>query len=241
MISFEFDPSPSLRMVKLVGTAHVAMPKAVDYASLRVTTELQNAIVKRLRSGRGLKPLAESTIKMKRSSKPLIHHGDMLSSIKYQLVAGKPGTGTTGYFVGVHRSAKGRSGQALANIAEIHEFGTSPYSITVTGRMRGFWWAMFRKKIFASPLRKDTTAIRHPGLPERSFLRKPYQSWFTGSGWDLAGSVQGRGAQERWMTYIEQQLGLNKGGGGGGGGGEGGGGSGGASRMGALFAKLGGG
>jgi hypothetical protein len=178
----------------------------VDWATLRLTTELQRAIIQRMRTSKSFYPLAKSTIKMKRSSKPLINHGDLLASIKYQQIA--TGSGKAGYFVGVHRSARSRTGGSLANIAEIHEFGTSPYVINVTPKMRRFWYAMFKKKIFKRPLKKTTTVINHPGLPVRSFLRAPYEKWFTGRGWDLRGSLPGKPATERWTTYMQDKLKL---------------------------------
>jgi hypothetical protein len=208
MITFEFDYSMSRLMLKEVGALKDKMPKAVDWATLRLTTELQRAIVQRMRTKKAFYPLAKSTIKMKKSSKPLIHHGDLLASIKYQPISGTPGSGKMGYFVGVHRSARGRTGEALANIAEIHEFGTGPYVINVTPKMRGFWFAMFKKKVFKKPLNKKTTQINHPGLPVRSFLRAPYEKWFTGRGWDLRGSLPGKPATERWTTYMQEKLKL---------------------------------
>lgn len=208
MITFEFDYSLSRLMLKELGALKDKMPKAVDWATLRLATELQRAIVKRMRTSKSFYPLAKSTIKMKGSSKPLINHGDLLASIKYQQISGTPGSGKTGYFVGVHRSARGRTGEALANIAEIHEFGTGPYVINVTPKMRSFWFAMFKKKVFKRPLSAAKTQINHPGLPVRSFLRAPYEKWFTGRGWDLPGSLAGKPATERWTTYMQEKLKL---------------------------------
>lgn len=208
MITFEFDPSLSRLMMMEITKLKDTMPKAVDWATLLITTELQRAIVQRMRTSKAFYPLAKSTIKMKRSSKPLIHHGDLLASIKYQQVAGAVGTGKTGYFVGVHRSARGRTGQALANVAEMHEFGTKPYVINVTPKMRAFWHRMFIKKVFKRPLKASTTQIHHPGLPVRSFLRVPFDQWLTGRGWALRGSLAGKPAQERWTAAVEKKLGL---------------------------------
>lgn len=208
MITFEFDYSMSRLMMIEVRALKDKMPQAVDWATLRLTTELQRAIVQRMRTSKAFYPLAKSTIKMKRSSKPLIHHGDLLASIKYQHIGGARGSGTMGYFVGVHRSARGRDGESLANVAELHEFGTSPYVINVTPKMRAFWFAMFKKKVFKLPLSAKKIQINHPGLPVRSFLRAPYEKWFTGRGWDLRGSLPGKSATERWTTYMQEKLKL---------------------------------
>lgn len=208
MITFEFDYSLSRLMLQEVGALKDKMPKAVDWATLRITTELQRAIIRRMRTSKSFLPLAKSTIKMKRSSKPLINHGDLLGSIKYQQIAGTPGRGNMGYFVGVHRSARGKDGSALANVAEIHEFGTKAYIINVTPKMRAFWYAMYKKKVFKRPLKKTTMQISHPGLPVRSFLRAPYEQWFTGRNWELPGSLPGKPAQERWTTYMQEKLKL---------------------------------
>ena len=83
-------------------------------------------------------------------------------------------------FVGVHRTAIGKAGQRLANIAEIHEFGTKPYTIPVTPRMRAWFNAMAAQGIFPRRMSAATRVIRHPGIPARPFLRPPFEAWQEG-------------------------------------------------------------
>jgi hypothetical protein len=66
-----------------------------------------------------------------------------------------------GYFVGIHRTAKGRkSGQDMINIALVQENGAGPFTIAVTDRMRAFWmWLHIKTKGQIMPLKKSTTQV----------------------------------------------------------------------------------
>jgi hypothetical protein len=112
-----------------------------------------------------LRPLAEMTIlqRRSRSSRPLLDTGALMGAVTSR-VDEASGTG----FVGVLRAGRGN----MARIAEIHEFGTDPYSILVTSEIRRFFLAMFivsNGRIM--PLRASTQFIHHPGIPARPYLR----------------------------------------------------------------------
>jgi len=79
--------------------------------------QVQKGIVSQAPAGEPFEPLAASTILRKGSSSALIHHGDLLGAITSKVLDGA-------VFVGLLRTAKGREGEDLANLGEIHEFGT---------------------------------------------------------------------------------------------------------------------
>jgi len=100
--------------------------KAVDQAVLRSGQYLRKQWIMGIRSqapgGRKFKPLAQSTIDAKGSSKALIDQGDMIRSINVQKVQ-VGGKGIV-VFVGIHRTVVSRDGKSMANLAEIHETGS---------------------------------------------------------------------------------------------------------------------
>ncbi|MDI3548131.1 MAG: hypothetical protein PWR10_1783 [Halanaerobiales bacterium] len=96
------------------------------------------------------------TITRKGSSKPLINHGDLRNSITSRVVDGAT------VFVGVKRSAQGKDGQSLVNIAAIHELGDGQGGdllIKVTPKMRAYLHSQ------GLHLKKDTSYIRIPRRP----------------------------------------------------------------------------
>ena len=174
------------------------MPRAVHQATSQLALFLAGNIRSGIRSGHPtggekFKPLAESTKKMKRSSKPLINHGDLLRSIAAQQVA--TGPNKTDWFIGVHRAVRAPNGRAMWNLAEIHEFGTDPFMIPVTPKLRGFWMAMAAKGIFAAPLHRGTLILFHPGVPARPFLRPPWEAFL-------------QKAQGLWDGLMRTALGM---------------------------------
>jgi hypothetical protein len=97
--------------------------RAVSNATGKLAHQLRREIVTGIRAqapgGVTFKPLAESTIRRKKSSKALIDHGDLIRSINVTKV------GDLVYFVGVHKMTSVRIGAiTLVNLAEIHEFGS---------------------------------------------------------------------------------------------------------------------
>ena len=146
--------------------------------------------------GDEFEPLAESTIMQKKSSKALIDNGDLLRSINATDVGGTYGGNTSAWFVGVHRSVRTKNGKPMVNIAEVHEFGTAPYPIRVTDKMRRFMMAMFIAGRMKYPISPTTTIINHPGVPERPFVRPTFEYW------------DKRGGPERVAKQIARELGF---------------------------------
>jgi hypothetical protein len=176
MISFNVTIKGERQVQRRISRWQAMIPKLARDGLRIQAHRLRTLIVKGIRNqapgGQAFKPLADTTKEMKGSSKALIHRGDLIRSVGVDDVE----LGTA-FFVGVNRAARGRDGKELANIAEIHEFGTKPYLIKVTPKLRRFWYAMFIKGIFQAPLKPSTTVIRHPGVPARPYLRPSYEEW----------------------------------------------------------------
>lgn len=106
---------------------HDRMNRAIMKTTAQEAHLLRALIVKGIRKqapgGQKFRPLADSTIEAKGSSKALIHHGDLIRSISVHKEFG----GAV-YFVGVHKEAVAPSGSGVpgdaANIAEVLESGT---------------------------------------------------------------------------------------------------------------------
>ena len=80
--------------------------------------------------------IATRRFKKFRGTKALIVRGDLRRSIKTHKAPG-------GYFVGIHRMVKHRTGAPLVNIAAVHEFGAK-ITIRVTDKMRRYLRMIFR-------------------------------------------------------------------------------------------------
>lgn len=170
------DISGNLRKMPII--IKNSMERALTKEAMVLVRAIRTGIRTQAPAGQRFKPLAASTIAMKGSSKALIDKGDLLASINTKNLSF--GKRSIARFVGVHRTAINKNGHNLANIAEIHEFGTKAYTIPVTPKLRAWWAAMAAKGIFAARLSKNTAVIRHPGVPERPFLRPPFEKWQDG-------------------------------------------------------------
>lgn len=119
---------------KILLEGHKATAKRIDKIASGMNNRIKQAIAQEahilrkiivtgIRSqkpgGKQFKPLDPATIAMKKSSKALIHRGDLIRSITVKSLPGG-----NSYFVGVHKMSRGKDGKSLANIAEVHEFGT---------------------------------------------------------------------------------------------------------------------
>lgn len=85
--------------------------------------------------GKAFKPLSPLTLALRqlrgfRGTKALMVRGDLRNSITVQ----RAGMGAA--FVGILRTARGKNGQSLANVAELNEFGSRPIVIRITQKMR---------------------------------------------------------------------------------------------------------
>jgi len=130
---------------------------AVERTTGKLAHELRREIVTGIKQqapgGLQFRPLAESTKAQKGSSKALIDHGDMLRSVNVTKID------ALSYFVGIHRSVKGRNGKPMWNIAEIHEFGSKKVTNRPPARpfLRPSYnaWKYDANKRFAEMVAKD--------------------------------------------------------------------------------------
>ena len=109
-------------------------------------------------------PLSPITIALKKSSKALIDKGDMRNSIGTRKITLKA------YFVGLHRTARNRSGASLANIGAVHELGAE-YTQRVTAKQARFFRALYMKGLWPHedfrtvPREGSTIRTRIPARP----------------------------------------------------------------------------
>lgn len=124
---------------RILQTSPVRIQRAMDIAVQQEAHYFRQKVVEGMREqapgGRSFKPLAALTLALRklrgfRGTKALMVRGDLRNSITVQ----RMGTGAA--FVGVLRSARGKDGQSLVNIAEINEFGSRPIIIHITQKMR---------------------------------------------------------------------------------------------------------
>lgn len=97
-----------------------ASDRAVERAAVWLAGKVRTGIRNQSPGGRPFLPLKAATIKAKGSSKALIDLGDLRRSIKSQKIA------TSTYVVGVHRTARNKSGTKLVLIGKVHEEGYPP-------------------------------------------------------------------------------------------------------------------
>lgn len=123
------------------------MSVAMDRALMQEGQYLRNHVVAGIREqapgGQAFKPLSPQTIKLRRllrfsGTKALIRRGDLRNSITISRQR-------NAVFIGVLRSARGKGGASLVNIAEVHEYGSKPIVVRVTPKMRRLLGAAFGK------------------------------------------------------------------------------------------------
>ena len=143
-----------------------------------LATKVRQGIRDQAPGGQSFKPLSPLTLAVrrfmgKRSTKALIVDADLLRSIKARKI--KKGA----YFIGVLRTAKGRTGEKLVNVAEIQEFGTGPIVIEVTAKMRAFLAAAFSQELggVGGGGGGFTTGIIITQVPARPFFRPVFEKF----------------------------------------------------------------
>lgn len=147
---------------KLKDDPRARILRALRRASLMIERAVKKGIQGGQPGGVPFRPLAASTILLRKShsDRPLLDTGALLGAVSSSVDP----VGLSA-FIGVHRMS------GNVNLAMIHEYGTKPYAITVTPRMRRF----FKNLAVLSggrirQLRNDTDTIYHPGIPARPFF-----------------------------------------------------------------------
>jgi hypothetical protein len=159
-------------------------------ALVRIATEQNGMFVagrmKRLIRQGGFEPNAALTTVIKRSTKPLFDHGQLIQAITHQTV------NYSTVFVGVLKSSRSKRGEPLVNIIPGLHDGTT---ITITRKMRSLFWFLWLvtsgkmkeeklrgrareiyerigNKRIIKPLSPASTAIRIPGRP---FMKQAFE------------------------------------------------------------------
>ena len=165
---------------RFVSAASRRFKEAVDKAVLQEAQFFRTKIVEGLREqapgGQPFAPLAATTLAVRRfrgfkGTKALIVRGDLRNSIVVVKQAG-------GVFVGVLRTAKGKAGQPLVNVAAVHEFGSRPIVLKLTPKARRFLHAAFRSAGLDAPAGdRPSVGIAVIRVPARPFLRPTFEKY----------------------------------------------------------------
>ncbi|HYM96991.1 MAG TPA: phage virion morphogenesis protein [Candidatus Sulfotelmatobacter sp.] len=168
------------RVGKLLASAPHRMREAVDKALIQEAQFFRTKIVEGMREqapgGKAFAPLAPTTLAIRRfrgfkGTKALLVQGDLRNSVTVV----KEGDGV---FVGVLRSAKGRAGQPLVNVASVHEFGSPPIAVKLTPKARAFLHAAFRRAGLDSPSADHpSTGIAIIKVPARPFFGPVFEKY----------------------------------------------------------------
>lgn len=175
----------------------IAIDRAVTQEAQFLRRKIQEGLREQAPGGQRFRPLAESTLAMRRfkrfrGTKALLVRGDLRNSIT---VATQPGGGK---FVGVLRTARGRSGQPLANIAELNEYGSRPIVIRVTPKMRRLLAAALGGGGRSGGSAGGATAgIIVVQIPARPFIAPTVERYFGNEG----------EVRDRFLRRISVQLG----------------------------------
>jgi len=171
-----------------------AVATAVRQEALLLRKQIVEGITNQAPGGTPIAPLAATTLAARKlagfgGTKALLRRGDLRNSITV-VVDGDEG------FVGVSRTARGRGGSSVANVAAIHEFGAGPFIVPLTPRMRRFLFAVLRKAGVAPDAGRGTgkgvVVIR---IPPRPFLRPAFEAFK-------------KGAQQRFLRRVAQLSGF---------------------------------
>lgn len=171
MTGFRVDRIGSLaaraRLLGAVKSVRKRQTLAVRRAALLTEREIKKGLRSGRPGGKRFKKLSPITRLLREGSKPLIDQADLLNSITVTVDENRAAA-----FVGVHRSARGADGTSMVNVALAHEFGTKPFTMIVTPKIRSFFWALFFLSNGAiKPIGNRTPRILHPGVPARPFFR----------------------------------------------------------------------
>jgi hypothetical protein len=167
---------------RMLASAPARFRRAMDQAVLQEAHLHRKEIVEGLTTGspggKELTPLAPSTVATRRArgirgTKPLIARGDLRRAIS---VVRTP----RGVFVGILRTARGRDGQSLVNVAKVHELG-KVVVFRMTEKSRRFVAMMMRKAGVPPTGQSNTGGIVVVKIPARPFFRPVFEKLSKGA------------------------------------------------------------
>lgn len=168
---------------RLLGAAPARLKESVERGLRQEAELLRKGIVEGLTTqapgGQPLKPPAPLTLAARKlkgfgGTKALLVRGDLRNAIA--VVA----RGDT-VFVGVPRTARGKSGAPLVRVAELQEFGSAPTVIPLTPAMRRFLFLLLRRagQASRSGAGSGVVVVRTPARP---FLRPAFDAFRKNAG-----------------------------------------------------------
>ncbi len=167
-----------------------AIGLALQQEAEALRREIVQGLTRQALGGSPLAPPKETTLAARRlkgfgGSKSLIMRADLRNGIA-TIVRGDEA------FVGVPRTARGKDGQSLANVAEIQEFGSAPIVSPMTDAMRRFVFAVLREAGEPVGGGKGVVVVQ---VPARPFLRPAFERFKPG-------------AQRRFLARVAAHSGM---------------------------------
>lgn len=154
---------------------------AVERAMKQEAHALRNEVVSGLTvqapGGEPIRPPAPLTLAARQlegfgGTKSLLVRGDLRNAISV-IADGDE------VFIGVLRSAKSSTGESLADIAQIQEFGGPPVIIPITPKMRRYLAVLFRRAGVPRPGSGRGVVVTQ--VPARPFLRPAFERFRLGA------------------------------------------------------------
>jgi hypothetical protein len=171
------------RARELLSNTSGRLKGAVERAMKQEAHALRNEVVRGLTAqapgGEPIRPPAPLTLAARQlegfgGTKPLLVRGDLRNAISV-IADGDE------VFIGVLRSAKSSTGESLANIARIQEFGGQPVIIPITPKMRRYLAVLFKRE--GTPRRPGSgRGVVVTQVPARPFLRPAFEKFRAGAG-----------------------------------------------------------
>jgi hypothetical protein len=171
------------RARELLSTTSGRLKGAVETALKQEAHALRNEVVRGLTAqapgGDPIRPPAPLTLAARQlkgfgGTKSLLVRGDLRNSISV-ITEGDE------VFVGVLRSAKSSTGESLADIAQVQEFGGPPVIIPITPKMRRFLFVLL-KRAGVTPGGGSGRGVVVTQVPARPFLRPAFERFRVGAG-----------------------------------------------------------
>lgn len=194
---------------EIVETMKERWEAAAKSGVLKEANFLRSKIIIGLREqapgGKAFKPLSPLTIAVRsfanfKGMKALIRRGDLRNAIVAKILP-------EGAFVGVLRTAQGKGGASLVNVAAENEFGAGPIVVPITPKSRRFFFAALAHAGITPPASAGGhgggLAIAIVRIPARPFMQPAFDQWMTPEQ-----------VRARFYEHIVKEFGGELGGGG---------------------------
>jgi len=158
-----------------------AQTRAAALEAHALRREIVQGITNQAPGGRAFSSLSPITLGIRKlqgfsGTKALMRHGDLRNnvSVTHMYMGGR-----AAYFVGVKRSAVGRDGQGLVNVAKALEYGVPVVVVPVTPAVRRLFLALFIQGTIKAPLKASTTVLTY-SIPPYPFMEPAFKKWRIG-------------------------------------------------------------